>query len=50
MTYATLKRLLPTGNYDKEEMRGKLDLFLVFDRLSQAQYEELAGLIPGESV
>lgn len=45
MTYKLLKRVISTGNYDKEDMMQKLDVFLTFGRITQEQYQELAAAI-----
>lgn len=45
MTYARLKKLITNGAYDKEVMMNKLDVFLMANRITEAQYEELVGLM-----
>ena len=45
MTYKVCKRLIQNGNYEKEDMLIKLDVFLLNDRITQEQYNELIGLI-----
>ena len=45
MTYQLCKRIIENGNYDKEDLLMKLDVFLLNDRLTQAEYEELVGMI-----
>lgn len=47
MTYNLLKKVITAGNYDKEDMMQKLDVFLTFGRITQEQYQELAaGITP----
>nr|DAW47668.1 MAG TPA: chaperone [Caudoviricetes sp.] len=45
MTYARLKKLITNGAYDKNDMMNKLDVFLMANRITEAQYEELVGLM-----
>lgn len=45
MTYARLKKLIETGAYDKESMLSKLDVFLMANRITEEQYQELVGLM-----
>lgn len=45
MTYKVCKRLIQNGNYEKEDMLIKLDVFLLNDRITQEQYGELVGMI-----
>jgi len=45
MTYARLKKLIENGAYDKNDMMNKLDVFLMANRITEAQYEELVGLM-----
>ena len=45
MTYTYCKSIIERGNYDAEEMRDKLDVFLLADRITQEQYKELTALI-----
>ena len=45
MTYARLKKLITNGAYVKENMMNKLDVFLMANRITEAQYEELVGLM-----
>ena len=41
MTYARLKKLISRGAYDKEDMMNKLDVFLMANRITEEQYQEL---------
>ncbi len=45
MTYNVCKRLIQNGNYEKNDMLMKLDVFLLNDRITQEQYGELVGMI-----
>lgn len=45
MIYKLIKRIIETGNYDKTDIQNKLDVYLVFDRITQEQYEELSGMM-----
>ena len=45
MTYKVCKRLIQNGNYEKEDMMMKLDVFLLNDRITQENYNELVGLM-----
>lgn len=45
MTYARLKKLIENGVYDKESMLNKLDVFLMANRITEEQYNELVGMI-----
>lgn len=48
MTYKVCKRLIQNGNYEKEDMLIKLDVFLLNDRITPEQYEELIALMDAE--
>ena len=45
MTYKIAKMMIQNGNYDKEDMLKKLDVFLLGNRITQEQYTELVGLM-----
>jgi hypothetical protein len=45
MTYTLCKKLITSGNYEKDDMLNKLDVFLLNDRINDAQYNELVTLI-----
>lgn len=45
MTYERLKILIQTGNYEKGSMMTKLDVFLMADRITSEQYNELVGMM-----
>lgn len=48
MTYNVCKRLIQNGNFEKEDMTTKLDIFLLNNRITQEQYNELVGLMDGK--
>ena len=48
MTYNICKRLIQNGSYEKEDMMMKLDVFLLNNRITKEQYDELIGLINAE--
>jgi hypothetical protein len=45
MTYARLKKLISRGAYNKEDMMNKLDVFLMANRITEEQYQELVGMM-----
>lgn len=45
MTYNLCKRLIQLGNYQKDDMLNKLDVFLLNNRITQEQYNELVELM-----
>ena len=45
MTYARIKMLIQRGVYDKQDMLNKLDVFLLADRITQSEYQELVGMM-----
>lgn len=45
MTYRNCKKLIEAGRYEYDDMMNKLDVFLLADRITQEQYEELIGLM-----
>lgn len=50
MTYKNCKKLIEAGRYEYEDMMNKLDVFLLGDRITQMEYEELRNLMVKESV
>lgn len=47
-TYKVCKRLIEIKSFDKEgkdDLQGKMDVFLLNDRLSQTEYDELVELL-----
>ena len=47
MTYGYCKKIIASGTYDKNEMKDKLDIFLLANRITDEQYKELTQLING---
>lgn len=45
MTYRNCKKLIEAGRYEYDDMMNKLDIFLLGDRIIQAQYEELVQMM-----
>lgn len=46
MTYIYCKKVIQNGTYGtKEDMMIKLDVFLLNNRITQDQYNELVGLL-----
>ena len=45
MTYARLKKLIERGAYKKEDMLNKPDVFLMANRITEEQYQELIGMM-----
>jgi len=43
MIYTAVLRVIEKGGYDKQDMLDKLDVYLLCDRITQDQYQELAG-------
>ena len=41
MTYRNCKKIIEAGRYEYEDMMNKLDVFLLGNRITQAEYEEL---------
>ena len=44
-TYESTKIMIQSGNYEKESMLKKLDIFLNFNRITIEQYQELVQMI-----
>ena len=44
-TYTLCQRIISNGNYVKEDMLAKLDVFLLANRITQEQYTELVNII-----
>lgn len=53
-TYILCKVAIGSANYENQEEKGnmqlKLDVFLLNDRITQAEYEELVGLLNEKSI
>ena len=45
MTYTYCKKLIDVGRYEYEDMLNKLDVFLLNDRVTEAQYNELKEIM-----
>lgn len=45
MIYAASKKVIQGGNYEKQSMLNKLDLYLLGNRITEAQYTELVELM-----
>lgn len=43
--YNVCKKLILTGNYEKEDMSSKLDIYLLKNRITEEQYTELIDLM-----
>ena len=54
MTYKICKLIIENTNYktqaEKNEMQVKLDVFLLNNRLTQGEYEELTNLLNSKSL
>ena len=50
MIYTLLKRMITTGNYEKDDMQNKLDVFFTVNRITEEQYLELTELINPKQV
>ena len=54
MTYKICKLIIENTNYqtqaEKDEMQVKLDVFLLNNRLTQGEYEELTNLLSSKSL
>ena len=47
MTYKLMKRIIEKGKYDKDSTLQKLDVFLMADRITVEEYQELVEMING---
>lgn len=45
MTYKNCKKMIESGNYDYDTMANMLDAFLMRNRITQDQYNELMELM-----
>ena len=45
MIYARIKKLIEKGAYEQEDMLKKLDVFLLMNRITEEQYQELVGMM-----
>lgn len=44
-TYEMCKTLIEKGRYEKEDMTQKLDIFLLGDRVTKEEYQELIAMM-----
>lgn len=47
MTYKLMKRIIQKGGYDREATLLKLDVFLMADRITPEEYQELVEMMGG---
>lgn len=47
-TYKLAKTMITNGNYEYNDMMKKLDVFLLGERITLEQYNELTGLMNTE--
>ena len=47
MTYKLMKRIIQKGGYDREGTMMKLDVFLMADRITVEEYQELVERMGG---
>ncbi|OHW61368.1 hypothetical protein EUAN_22180 [Andreesenia angusta] len=45
MIYNLLKRIIESGEFESLDITNKLDVFLLYERITLDQYEELNSLI-----
>lgn len=45
MTYGYCKKIIANGNYDKNDMLDKLDVFLLAERITRDEYNELIEMM-----
>lgn len=45
MTFERIKKIIQSGHYNKEEMFGKLDVFLLAGRITIQEYDQLAEMM-----
>jgi len=45
MTYILCKKIIESGNFNRNDFLIKMDVFLLGDRITQGQYEELVNLM-----
>lgn len=45
MIYSASKKVIQGGNYEHQSMLNKLDLYLLGNRITEAQYTELVELM-----
>lgn len=47
MIYQLCKQVITSGQYEHQSMLNKLDVYLLGNRITPAQYTELTGLMTG---
>lgn len=47
MTYKLMRRIIQKGGYDREGTMMKLDVFLMADRITVEEYQELVEMMGG---
>lgn len=45
LIYDILKRVIERGGYDAVDLQGKMDLYVLYDRITMEQYDEIMGLM-----
>lgn len=45
MTYKNCKKLIEAARYEYDDMMNKLDVFLLGNRITQSQYEDLVQMM-----
>ena len=39
------KRIISSGEYDRDDIQKKMDVYLAYNRLTEEQYTELIGMM-----
>ena len=47
-TYRNAKKIIERGNYEYNDMMEKLDVFLLGDRITKEEYNELVALMDSQ--
>jgi len=50
MIYKLCKNVIESGNYEYNSMLGKLDVYLLGNRITVEQYTELKGLMDAQQI
>lgn len=45
MLYKNLVKVITRGTYDKDDLLKKMDIYLLYNRITNEQYEELVALM-----
>lgn len=48
MIYILCKKVIESGNYDYNSMINKLDVYLLGNRITVEQYQELVGMMDAQ--